>query len=252
MNNIMKKVSFVEKPVGIPYEKCREYLRKSFKFSCAYCTITESESPGATFNIDHYRPVTYFPLLRDECDNLRYSCPRCNSYKRDNWISVQDGCIRDCKMCQTKKCADDIFRFINCIVEDPQNMVSLNEDGMLSPSNSSKPAEYTIKYLRLNRNQLIKLRTVRRLLDLWKEDLINLKSEAQKRVEYYEDKLKDFEMYTNTRKLEGKDLIMHKICIKQFEILYLSSQHYLDFINDQLNRLNLIIDNRIGNDEHFI
>jgi uncharacterized protein (TIGR02646 family) len=248
----MKKFVFVNKPVGLKYEKCRDYLRKTFDYSCAYCTITESESPGATFNIDHFLPVKYFPIYRDECINLRYSCPRCNSYKRDNWITKENGCIRNCEKCDTKVCTEDILRFINCLEEEPENMMSLDEDGRLFVINGSKPAEHTIKYLRLNRDQLIKLRAVRRLLNLWREELIKLKFEAQLRVESFDGKLKEFEDNSKSCNLEGKELLFQKIAIKQFEILRLSSQHHLDFIEDQLQKLEILINNRYGNDEYYV
>lgn len=252
MNSIMKKINFVDKPVGLKYEKCRKYLRKTFDYSCAYCTIAESESPGATFNIDHFRPVAYFPQLEDECGNLRYSCPRCNSYKRDNWISLKDGCIKNCEKCNSKVCTDDILRFINSLDEDPEKMIAIGDDGKIIPINGSKPAEYTIKYLRLNRSQLIKLRTIRRLLDLWREDLIELRLQAQKRVRDFESKLKEFEKDCNLPNLQGRELLLQKLAVTQLEIMRLSAQHHLDFIDDELSRLEAIIDNRNGNDEELI
>ena len=64
-NGIMPKLEYLNPPKYDQYSKYREYLRKATDFSCAYCTISESESPGATFNIDHFRPQKEFPSLED-------------------------------------------------------------------------------------------------------------------------------------------------------------------------------------------
>lgn len=104
-NGIMPKLEYLNPPKYDQYPKYRDYLRKVTDFSCAYCTISESESPGATFNIDHFRPQKEFPSLEASCENLRYTCPRCNSYKRSRWIQRTAGCIRDCKTCV----ADGLF-----------------------------------------------------------------------------------------------------------------------------------------------
>lgn len=101
-NGIMPKLEYLNPPKYDQYPKYRDYLRKVTDFSCAYCTISESESPGATFNIDHFRPQKEFPSLEASCENLRYTCPRCNSYKRSRWIQRTAGCIRDCKTCTTQ------------------------------------------------------------------------------------------------------------------------------------------------------
>lgn len=71
-NGIMPKLEYLNPPKYDQYSKYREYLRKATDFSCAYCTISESESPGATFNIDHFRPQKEFPSLEASCENLRY------------------------------------------------------------------------------------------------------------------------------------------------------------------------------------
>ena len=63
-NGIMPKLEYLNPPKYDQYPKYREYLRKVTDFSCAYCTISESESPGATFNIDHFRPQKNSPPLK--------------------------------------------------------------------------------------------------------------------------------------------------------------------------------------------
>ena len=130
-NGIMPKLEYLNPPKYDQYPKYRDYLRKVTDFSCAYCTISESESPGATFNIDHFRPQKEFPSLEASCENLRYTCPRCNSYKRSRWIQRTAGCIRDCKTCTTHVCKENIPRFIDTLKELPSEHIFLNEDDML-------------------------------------------------------------------------------------------------------------------------
>lgn len=128
----MPKLEYLNPPKYDQYSKYREYLRKATDFSCAYCTISESESPGATFNIDHFRPQKEFPSLEASCENLRYTCPRCNSYKRNRWIQRTAGCIRDCKTCTTHVCKENIPRFIDTLKELPSEHIFLNEDDRFS------------------------------------------------------------------------------------------------------------------------
>ena len=70
-------------PPGLAYEEYREYLRPDFFFSCAYCTIGESEAGGIRFAIDHYEPQRHCPDLKDVYDNLMYACNQCNVLKGD-------------------------------------------------------------------------------------------------------------------------------------------------------------------------
>jgi 5-methylcytosine-specific restriction endonuclease McrA len=70
-------------PAGLRYSEYRPYLRRDFLYSCAYCTICESEATTIAFTIDHYEPKSSRPDLADEYSNLMYSCITCNVYKGD-------------------------------------------------------------------------------------------------------------------------------------------------------------------------
>lgn len=66
------------------YTNYRPALRRDFFYSCAYCSIMESELTARRFTIDHYEPVS----LGDGADNrlteyrnLMYCCETCNSFK---------------------------------------------------------------------------------------------------------------------------------------------------------------------------
>jgi HNH endonuclease len=70
-------------PVNLPYGEYRQYLRRDFFYSCAYCTICESEATTIAFTIDHYEPQRARPDLSNQYSNLMYSCNTCNVYKGD-------------------------------------------------------------------------------------------------------------------------------------------------------------------------
>lgn len=251
----MKKIQYSNIPSENSYGKYREYLRINSDYSCVYCTITESESPGATFNIDHFRPVRYFPHLKTSCLNLRYSCPRCNSHKRDNWISDKDGCIKDCGKCQTKVCAKNIFRFIDCLQEDPVNFIELNDLGELGVINGSKPAEYTIKYLRLNRSQLIKLRNVRRFLELWKSELSQMLIKAEDQIKNIESQFKEFIiMYSedDNKEYNTENQLIIRMARIQFDMLLIQANRSKDFVKSEIKRLEYVSEKRLHSDSKNI
>ena len=66
-------------------------LREDFKYMCAYCLLHEGqEQLGGGFQyfqIDHFRPVKFFPALINVYDNLYYACHWCNQAKSDTWPS---------------------------------------------------------------------------------------------------------------------------------------------------------------------
>ncbi len=64
----------------------RDQLRNEGGEQCVYCTIGENQLGGMRgFHIEHYRPKSKFPTLRDEYTNLFYACCICNVFKGDNW-----------------------------------------------------------------------------------------------------------------------------------------------------------------------
>lgn len=68
---------------GRSFSEYRKVLRFDFYYSCAYCTMTESEASAVRFVIDHYEPQVARPELVDDYDNLMYCCDECNSRKSD-------------------------------------------------------------------------------------------------------------------------------------------------------------------------
>lgn len=247
IESVMHQLIYVNPPTYDRYPQYRDYLRSASQYACAYCTITESENPGATFNIEHFRPETLFPSLKSTCQNLRYSCPRCNSYKSKHWIPPENGCIRDCEKCEQKVCRDNIERFIDILCEDPATMLYLGEDNKLHAFLGSKPADYTIKYLRLNREQLIKLRYVRRFMDSWQKDLVEKKNDAEKKLAKIKDEQKSFldQNITASTQREQQCLDAMKT---MYEMLVLTAEQSLFQIEQEIGRLNKLMTYRTGSD----
>lgn len=159
-SNIGARLVYNDIPSFNEYSQYRDYLRIASNYSCTYCTLTENESPGSTFHIDHFRPFSKFKSLENDCTNLRYSCPKCNAHKSNKWISTDEGCIFDCNSCKEKSCEKNIERFINVLIEDPNDYLFC-KDELIYSRNDEAIGTYVIDKLRLNRPQLQKIRLIR-------------------------------------------------------------------------------------------
>lgn len=244
---LVEKLEYNSPPTYKRVESYRTYLREVSNYSCAYCGIYEAESSGATFNIDHFRPQTYFPNLTSDCNNLRYSCPRCNSYKGGHWISIEQGCVRDCGKCENKVCTTDTDRFIDTLVEDPSSIMFVDKDDKLYAYSSSKVANYTIKYLRLNRMQLIRLRRLRRFMDSWEKELIDKISSIEEEIEKTNEQRLAF--IENSK--DQKDP-HYNIIITMFSLL---EENYLNskiFVEQELQNLNYLKKSMSGRDDNAL
>lgn len=244
---VMHQLVYKDPPTYTQYESYREYLRRVSQFACTYCTITESESPGATFNIDHFRPETLFHSLEASCSNLRYTCPRCNSYKRHRWITIEEGCIRDCDKCTNQICRKNTDRFIDVIEEDPSAIIYLGQDNKLYAFSGSKPADYTIKYLRLNREQLVKLRYVRKFMDSWQSDLARKKEEATQKLDSIREEQQEF-LAKNISTSNSKEQSYLNVISTMYDMLVVTAEQSLLQIEEEIERLNKLMKYRIGSD----
>lgn len=73
---------------GRPYRLCKMDLRADFGRRCGYCDGRDQYCGGGEgFHIDHFAPKSRFPHLRDDYNNLVYSCPYCNRSKSNFWAS---------------------------------------------------------------------------------------------------------------------------------------------------------------------
>lgn len=246
----MPKLNYISPPEFKSHSRYREYLRKSTNYACAYCTISESESPGATFNIEHFKPQKYFPQFIATCENLRYSCPRCNSYKRDLWISETNGCNRNCEECERHVCEENIERFIDPVQEEPSEIIVVREDDKLYAYNGSKPANYTIQYLRLNRAQLVKLRHIRRFMDSWLKDLENKREKAIEFLESMQQKQRDFYALTALN-VYKKENVYRDAIATMYEMMVVQAEQSVLLIDGEIRKLKYLTEQRVGCGELF-
>lgn len=250
IESVMQKITFVNPPKRKTAEGYRRYLRSLFNYSCAYCTITEAEAKGATFNIEHFRPKTHFDSLKSECTNLRYSCPRCNSYKHDIWISKEEGCSRNCKECSSHVCKTDIPRFVDVSEEEPSAVFRIDDNDRIVAYNDSKVAKFTIDTLRLNRAQLVKMRYVRRYMESWKTQLKNDLNSSERRLREIEQRKKAFVQLKEKVDLSSKK---NSLCVEAidtvFHVLELEEERISLQIISNIQRLENLEKNAFGADE---
>ena len=129
-------------PSKTRYQDYREELRLDFWYSCAYCTITEMEASGVSFEIDHYEPQKWFPALAHIYDNLMWCCRLCNGQKKEEYPT------------DAMRAAG--LRFYRPDRDDPDEHFEIVNIKDLRPK--SRAGEYSIEVIRLNRQQLKKLR----------------------------------------------------------------------------------------------
>jgi len=134
-------------PAFTDYHAYKPYLRRDFLYRCAYCLLHEGDEPAGgfhSFHIDHFRPQKHFPLLGATYQNLYYACHWCNRAKWDTW-PTQD---------ELKKG----YEFVDPCQEDLYLMHSVidRNTGRIEPR--SKPGEFTIRNIKLNRPVFMQLR----------------------------------------------------------------------------------------------
>lgn len=138
INNLLKR-SEVEKSNN--YSDYKQELRKDFFYSCGYCSTSEAEFHG-NFEIDHYLPQKKHPELKNDYNNLIWSCFECNRAKGDF-----DSSNNQYKIFRPDEyCADDHFELENDVLKGKTHEIG----------------ETTINILRLNSKRLRTLRTIRR------------------------------------------------------------------------------------------
>lgn len=128
-----------------PYGDYREILRYDFWFSCAYCSMSENEARGISFEIDHHRPQSDTAERNiHRYDNLMWSCSACNLAKSAIWPSEQE--------------IAKGYRYLRPDVDILEDNYSL--EGLLLRAITT-PGEYTITVLNLNRQSQRDIRKLR-------------------------------------------------------------------------------------------
>jgi 5-methylcytosine-specific restriction endonuclease McrA len=134
-------------PARLGYGVYKEYLRHDFFYSCAYCTMCETEAQAIRFTIDHYEPRNARPDLVNDYNNLMYSCDECNLRKSDIFPP-------DAARAQG-------FRFFR--PDEDIHSDHFEKSGLLLGPKSNA-GDYSIKALDLNRLSLRRLREIRERL----------------------------------------------------------------------------------------
>jgi hypothetical protein len=126
------------------YREYREELRFDFWYSCAYCTMTELESRGIGFDIDHYYPRKTHPQLINEYENLMWSCQRCNRCKSDFSPDEEDILVGNVIIRPDRDDPREHYELRQCFLEG-----------------KTPTGNFNIEWLDLNRQQLRRLREIR-------------------------------------------------------------------------------------------
>jgi hypothetical protein len=131
------------------YSAIRPFVRKDFEYRCAYCLLEELYAGGEeNYELDHFRPQSRFPALRDDFYNMYYACHPCNHIKRDKWPS--------------EELQNQGINLVDLCISDFDEHFQERADGAWEGNTIS--GRYTIDILRLNRPHLVELRQLIRLL----------------------------------------------------------------------------------------
>jgi len=128
-------------PEGKPPTWYKGCLRLDFQFRCAYCLIHESDYQSPEdFEVDHFEPQSVNRARAKEYANLYYACRLCNKpgRKGSNWPSREE--------------RERGLRFVDPCADDWEDHVEFQDDGSALPL--SKPGEYSIRRIGLDRSQL--------------------------------------------------------------------------------------------------
>ena len=125
------------------YASYRSFVREDFRRCCAYCLLHEFWAGGErNFELDYLRPVSRFPHLLNDYQNLFYACHVCNQVKSDHW--------------PRPALEAEGIGFVNLCDSDWEAHYRLSADGALEPLTAS--ARYTITTLRLNSPHFVSFR----------------------------------------------------------------------------------------------
>jgi len=117
------------------------HLREEGGQRCVYCSINESIIGGYQFFwVEHHKPQSVDSSLKDDLNNLFYSCQICNRFKSNDWPNEPDATFALC-------C------YPNPTAVDYKTLFDLSGDGRLSGVYTA--SKYLVERIYLNRPQLI-------------------------------------------------------------------------------------------------
>jgi hypothetical protein len=121
----------------------RLVVRADFQCQCAYCLVPDVlHGERDSHEIDHHRPKKTFPELKKDFYNLYWSCRVCNNKKGNRWPSLEE---------QAEGRA-----FVDFTQDDFETHYRELPDGSWVALTAA--AEYTLEWLRLNRDDLREIR----------------------------------------------------------------------------------------------
>lgn len=157
---------------GSKYSDWKEEIAIEGFNQCVYCSISEKAFGGIrNFHIEHYKPKSLFPELRNEFSNLFYSCSICNCFKGNDWPNEPNEQLTN--ICYPRPSVvnySDIFK-VN------------SNSGRIDGKNRS--ATYMVEKLYLNRAQLILERRTQIIFEkIWKvlDDIKKQKNELYDKI----------------------------------------------------------------------
>ncbi len=127
----------------------RNQIRGQFAFACGYCGLTEIDV-GSELEIDHFQPVAKGGT--DEPDNLVYACTTCNRFKSHYWPTEN---------------TPQNLHLLHPLQDDLTQHIQETADGRM---NGLTPRGwFHIRWLHLNRPQLVAARQLKQNQQLLKE-----------------------------------------------------------------------------------
>lgn len=118
--------------------KVKDEVRRRYNYSCGYCGVSEIFS-GAELEIEHFQPKSKGGT--DEIENLIYACAKCNRNKSDYWVDES---------------GPDNLKLLHPLQDNLSHHITKNYDSRLI--GLTPRGWFHIRWLRLNRPQLVKLR----------------------------------------------------------------------------------------------
>lgn len=144
-------------PTSGSYADWKPALAEEAAHQCVYCCILEAHFGGQrNFHVEHYRPKSRRPDLRDVYSNLFFACAICNVLKGDDW-PAEPGKGFDYPHYPDPSLTD-YAEFLTADVKTAE------------VSGSNVAARYLIARLHLNRPQILR----NRKLQLLSEELMKL------------------------------------------------------------------------------
>lgn len=123
------------------YNDWKDQVANECHRRCVYCAILEQDWGGIrNFHIDHFKPKSIFPDLKEDILNLFYACSVCNVFKGSDWKGDS---------------LDDLSNesYANPMEFDYNELFNVSSDGILA--SEFVTSKYMIERLFLNRPQLI-------------------------------------------------------------------------------------------------